>query len=150
MHIHEIIKILEKQLAKAWVCPLELKRVWYLNIQQTYYLKTIMVCTIKVEGRLKIRNSFRTEHTAQKWSFPLQFPVDLVTYTEEICNEKLHFLCSNIMCSPEALKLQIKYCLRLQEYQELFFWKIATKSHTWKSEGYSEPCKHLGWSFPQK
>ena len=24
----------------------------------------------------------------------LQFPVDLVTFTEEILNEKLHFLCS--------------------------------------------------------
>ena len=30
----------------------------------------------------------------------LQFLVDLVTFTEEMLNEKLHFLCS--MCGPEC------------------------------------------------
>ena len=29
------------------------------------------------------------------WPNP-QFPADLVTFTEEILNEKLHFLCSEI------------------------------------------------------
>ena len=44
-----------------------------------------------------------TVHTAQKkWSFQLrissvnvQFPADLVTFTEEIINGKFHFLCSD-------------------------------------------------------
>ena len=30
------------------------------------------------------------------WPNP-QFPADLITFTEEILNEKLHFLCSDFM-----------------------------------------------------
>ena len=33
-------------------------------------------------------------NTTEKISFPLHFPADLVTFTEEILNGKLHFLCS--------------------------------------------------------
>ena len=35
----------------------------------------------------------------------LQFPVDLVTFTEEIVNEKLHFLCSDISNMQIFLKI---------------------------------------------
>ena len=31
----------------------------------------------------------------------LQFPADLVTFTEEICNGKFHFLCSADCCCAE-------------------------------------------------
>ena len=41
-------------------------------------------------------------HCARKWSFPLKiysenmnFPADLVTFTEEILTGKLHFLCGD-------------------------------------------------------
>ena len=47
-----------------------------------------------------------TKDTAQKMKFPIKdscvsnisikFPADLVTFTEEILNGKLHFLCSEI------------------------------------------------------
>ena len=29
----------------------------------------------------------------------MEFPADLVTFTEEILNEKLHFLCSDCYCT---------------------------------------------------
>ena len=32
----------------------------------------------------------------KKWSFPLKFPADFGTLTEEILNEKLHFLCNEV------------------------------------------------------
>ena len=38
------------------------------------------------------------------WPNP-QVPADLVTFTEEILNEKLHFLCSEyVRNAPEVLK----------------------------------------------
>ena len=59
--------------------------------------------------RLNIQNIFRSKIcidyikliTAKKWSFPrriasvnVQFPVDLVTFTGEIVNRKVDFLCN--------------------------------------------------------
>ena len=38
------------------------------------------------------------------WSNP-QFPVDLVTITEEIFNGKLHFLCSVLQCWSKVLTI---------------------------------------------
>ena len=51
-----------------------------------------------VNKRLQIKSN----HTAQKSSFPLrilnpQFTVDLVTFTEEILNGKFHFLIVSIL-----------------------------------------------------
>ena len=33
----------------------------------------------------------------------LQFPADFDTFTEEILNGKLHFLCSDLVCAIETL-----------------------------------------------
>ena len=54
-------------------------------------------------------SSMCTTHTAQKWSFPLRISsvntttpqeiVDFVTFTEEILNRILHFLCSDTILS---------------------------------------------------
>ena len=41
----------------------------------------------------------------------LQFLVDLVTFTEEMLNEKLHFLCS--MCGPECRNIPAIACICL-------------------------------------
>ena len=61
----------------------------------------------------------------KKWSFPLRIfsvnvtkpadPADLFTFTEELLNGKLHFLCS-VASIPTA---------KTKEYSELFF----TSSH---------------------
>ena len=37
--------------------------------------------------------------TAQKIKFSIKFPADLVAFTEEILNAKLHFLCSERFAS---------------------------------------------------
>ena len=50
-------------------------------------------------GSLRPKYTFQmreyTKRTAQKTKFS-QFPADLVTFTEEILNGKLHFLCSKV------------------------------------------------------
>ena len=41
--------------------------------------------------------------TAQKMKFSIKFSADLVTFTEEILNGKLHFLCSDNSSQDEFL-----------------------------------------------
>ena len=63
----------------------------------------------------------------KKWSFPSgisseiwpnqQFPADLVTFTEEILNGKLHFFCA-------LNEIQQFICRKGQLLRDCFFWKI--------------------------
>ena len=67
----------------------------------------------------------------KKWSFPLrissvnvpstQFPADLVTFTEEMFNGKLHFLCS---VSSNSLKVSVLCDMNSQKsFYYSFIWK---------------------------
>ena len=48
-------------------------------------------------GIHNIHNPLGVKYTAQKMKFSIKgFILDLVTFTEEILNGKLHFLCSDI------------------------------------------------------
>ena len=109
------------------------------------------------------KQNLSTYNNEQKMKFPLkislQFPVDLVTFTQEILNWKLHFLCSvNISWSRVAIVrtcsslatsfhwFQMKTFLPLiTEYK----WLLALKQTlycTLKVE-LLDPAKHLWRSF---
>ena len=45
----------------------------------------------------------------------LQFPADLVTFTEEILNEKLHFLCSD---SVHSISSEFGFCKTLKLFKK--------------------------------
>ena len=48
----------------------------------------------------------------------LQFPADLVTFTEEICNGKLYFLCSVLLVEADKIitKIYIEIQSNIKEY----------------------------------
>ena len=48
-----------------------------------------------------------TTFTAQKMKFSIEETADLVTFTEEILNGKLHFLCSVLSCCVENVRFFI-------------------------------------------
>ena len=64
--------------------------------------------------------------TAQKMKFPIkdffskwpntQFPADLVTFTEEILNGKLHFFCAVLHCWP------VSFFSKSDSFHELIIW----------------------------
>ena len=88
--------------------------MFLLNFQITFskflYLSSLILCFFL------LRN-----HCTKK----MQFPADLVTFTEEILNEKLHFLCSvssslkwlHTPCTPKTNKSFKKY----QAYHKVQF-----------------------------
>ena len=80
------------------------------------------------------------------WRNP-QFPVNLVTFTEEILNRKLHFLCSDLSVSPPIWKVhilahmmfilkKISFFLLKSLLQvtlcRLFFAKVTILNSSWK------------------
>ena len=78
-----------------------------------------------------------------KWNFPLrissvkviknpQFPADLVTFTEEILNGKLHFL------SSESFSLIFPYFLSLFTICRLYFFKIKKQKKISHSDKFKE------------
>ena len=65
----------------------------------------------------KVIRLIKDESLHKKWSFPLRIssvPADLATFTEEIINVKLHFLCS---------ELGGKMSLRAKSYSYLTIYK---------------------------
>ena len=78
------------------------------------------------------------------WPDP-QIPADLVTFTEEIPNGKLHFLCSSLLLQalPNLLTnlLGEKHPLAKTRSLRLAVWKITGK--LWKSKGISAMQQNL-------
>ena len=70
----------------------------------------------------------------------LQFPADLVTFTEEILNKKLHFLCSDTTCytylstivtaHQNLVKITQKFHLFCKTSQLAWNWIIFTNTDT--------------------
>ena len=54
-----------------------------------------------------------------------QFPADLVTFTEEILNGKLHFLCSEVLNNYGLIGSTVRFFLWIL----IFFWALALISH---------------------
>ena len=52
------------------------------------------------------------------WPNP-QFPADLVTFTEEILNEKLHFLCR--VSKISKVEVHAGYSQRLEYFKRVYF-----------------------------
>ena len=79
--------------------------------------------------------SFRCSlHCTKKWNFPLKifsvnvtnprFPADLVTFTEEILNAKIHFFCSAL-----PIQLRLIWISLTSLYKIWWIWK---KNLNWK------------------
>ena len=89
----------------------------YEHLHQTSFLRDCLVFNFRNITLLAVEQITKgTNNTAQKMKFSIkdffgkcdQFPADLVTFTEEILNGKLHFLCivddekisvTRLMCS---------------------------------------------------
>ena len=73
-----------------------------------------------------------------------QFPADLVTFTEEILNGKLHFLCSDITCNVLLLqfwkKLKSKWCQRCSIICIFFAIILSCLVSTKRSHIFKETC----------
>ena len=54
------------------------------------------------------------------WPNP-QFPVDMVTFTDETLNRKLHFLCSDIWVKYETVMKVIRKHLQGTKYTGVIF-----------------------------
>ena len=65
--------------------------IYVLAIQFRFYMRIVLVVTLHKKIKFSIKNFFSKCDQMRP-----NFPADLVTFTEKILNEKLHFLCSVI------------------------------------------------------
>ena len=65
--------------------------VYVLAIQFRFYMRIVLVVTLHKKIKFSIKNFFSKCDQMRP-----NFPADLVTFTEKILNEKLHFLSSVI------------------------------------------------------
>ena len=65
--------------------------IYVLAIQFRFYMRIVLVVTLHKKIKFSIKNFFSKCDQMRP-----NFPADLVTFTEKILNEKLHFLSSVI------------------------------------------------------
>ena len=121
-------------------------RLYFRNNTQIYHCRCDQIYTeaVKCAALLKVtilsRNIFLIYSimvTVQKMIFSIkyffgkcdqnpQFPADLVTFTEEILNGKLHFLCSGCSCGDIANLFVISIQIKIR----IFFLSGFSFTHT--------------------
>ena len=89
----------------------EFKSTSYQSISTSYEYNWRVTSSSKIQVNVLTKLSALTSVAQhKKWSFPLRISSDLVTFTEEIRNGKLHFLCSVafLSLSEETYKVWVK------------------------------------------